>query len=114
MLTIPAAAQRQGVLSGGSRSCSRQASSATATRGPGPESAIDRGGQGGGGRKAGMGGLGPRCASMLLDGLGGGAGPGEESPAGGGGMASRQGLLWKAAPYSEEAPAITTAAELAG
>jgi restriction system protein len=26
----------------------------------------------------------------------------------------RQGLLWKAAPYLEEAPAITTAAELAG
>ena len=58
--------------------------------------------------------LGPQCASMLLDWLKARAGTAEESPAGGVGAASRQGLLWKAAPYSEEAPAITTAAELAG
>jgi len=51
---------------------------------------------------------------MLLDWLKARAGTSEASPDGGVGAESRQGLLWKAAPYSEEAPAITTAAELAG
>lgn len=59
--------------------------------------------------------LGPQCATMLLEWIkaraAGSDGPravpeGEGRP--------RQGLLWKAAPYHEEAPAIATAAELAG
>jgi restriction system protein len=58
--------------------------------------------------------LGPQCASMLLEWLKARAGTTDASPAGPGGPASRQGLLWTAAPYSEEAPAITTVAELAG
>jgi restriction system protein len=58
--------------------------------------------------------LGPQCASMLLDWLKARAGAGESSAVSGGAAAIRQGLLWTAAPYSEEAPAITTPAELAG
>jgi restriction system protein len=57
--------------------------------------------------------LGPQCAAMLLDWLTAraAASPGDESATGGG---QKQGLLWTAAPYQEEAPAITTARELAG
>jgi restriction system protein len=51
---------------------------------------------------------------MLLEWLRVRAGDPDSSPAASPGPASRQGLLWTAAPYSEEAPAITTAAELAG
>lgn len=60
--------------------------------------------------------LGPQCASMLLEWLksraGAGAAPLEATAAAG--TPARQGLLWTSAPYSEEAPAITSAAELAG
>src|SRR4051812_22625333 len=61
--------------------------------------------------------LGPQCAAMLLEWLkarAGNAQPSAPADGSGGGPAARQGLLWTAAPYSEEAPAITTAAELAG
>lgn len=54
--------------------------------------------------------LGPQCAEMMLEWLktrseGAGGRPPESA---------RQALLWKAAPYQEEAPALTSAAELAG
>jgi restriction system protein len=59
--------------------------------------------------------LGPQCAVMLLDWLKArAAGTGGEGPAPGGESRPHQGLLWTAAPYVEEAPAITTPAELAG
>jgi restriction system protein len=56
--------------------------------------------------------LGPECAAMVLDWLkaracaeaNAGSSPGEP----------RQGLLWKTAPYQEEAPAIGSSSELAG
>jgi restriction system protein len=51
---------------------------------------------------------------MLLDWLKARAGTPDPSAPGAAGAPSRQGLLWTAAPYSEEAPAITTSAELAG
>jgi restriction system protein len=56
--------------------------------------------------------LGPECAAMVLDWL--------KSRAAGVGSATaaapepRQASLWKSAPYNEEAPAIASAAELAG
>ena len=58
--------------------------------------------------------LGPQCASMLLDWLKSrlaesAAGVDPAPPA-----ASRQGTLWRAAPYQDESPAIRTAAELDG
>jgi restriction system protein len=57
--------------------------------------------------------LGPQCAEMLLEWLKSRAAglTAEESPSGG---VPKQGLLWTAAPYQEEAPAITTPRELAG
>jgi restriction system protein len=59
--------------------------------------------------------LGPQCAAMLLDWLKARAAgsDGMDAVAAGEGP-PRQGLLWTAAPYQEEAPAITTRAELAG
>ncbi|WP_337175323.1 restriction endonuclease [Paludisphaera sp.] len=57
--------------------------------------------------------LGPECAATILEWLRARAGAGEgPMPAAGG--PARQGLLWKAAPYQEDAPAITSAAEMAG
>jgi restriction system protein len=59
--------------------------------------------------------LGPQCAAMLLDWIkaraANSSGDATESSAA---PRQRQGLLWTAAPYQDEAPAITTAAELAG
>ena len=65
--------------------------------------------------------LGPQCAANLLEWLRtraaeaepGGAAIPPPAPATPPGPA-RQGTLWKAAPYQEDAPAITSAAELAG
>jgi restriction system protein len=57
--------------------------------------------------------LGPQCAEMLVEWLKARA----AGQAGGGsptGVVAKQGLLWTAAPYLEEAPAITTPQELAG
>ena len=59
--------------------------------------------------------LGPQCAAMLLDWIkarAAGSGGEDANPSGPG--RPRQGLLWTAAPYLDEAPAITTPAELAG
>ncbi len=56
--------------------------------------------------------LGPQCASMLLEWIKAQA-AGEADRATTTGI-GRQGLLWKSAPYQEEAPAIRTPAELAG
>ena len=54
--------------------------------------------------------LGPQCASMVLEWLKARAvGAAAEAPA-----AARQGVLWTSVPYQEEAPAIRSAAELAG
>ena len=59
--------------------------------------------------------LGPQCASMLLEWLKARSAEAEQSasqesrP-----VALRQGLLWTAAPYSEESPVIATEAEFAG
>ena len=59
--------------------------------------------------------LGPQCASMLLDWLKTRSVEAEQSaspesrP-----VALRQGLLWTAAPYSEESPVITTEGEFVG
>ncbi len=61
--------------------------------------------------------LGPQCAAMLLDWLRRqGAEPGTTPtpPPPGAVAGPRQGLLWKAAPYQEDAPAIRTASEWAG
>src|SRR5215470_8660303 len=56
--------------------------------------------------------LGPQCASMLLEWLTERSrSPGSAEPAA---PATRQGSLWTSAPYQEEAPAIRSAAELAG
>jgi restriction system protein len=57
--------------------------------------------------------LGPECAAMLLDWLKTrvGASSGDPPPTVHGAV---QGLLWTSAPYHDEAPAITSAAELAG
>ncbi|WP_165245013.1 restriction endonuclease [Paludisphaera soli] len=61
--------------------------------------------------------LGPQCAATLLEWLRARAAEGAldgaatASPTA---KAASQGLLWKAAPYQEDAPAITSAAELAG
>ncbi|MDG3003756.1 restriction endonuclease [Paludisphaera mucosa] len=59
--------------------------------------------------------LGPQCAATMLEWLRARAAEGglAAAPATAPG-AARQGLLWKAAPYQEEAPAITSAAEMAG
>ncbi len=56
----------------------------------------------------------PRCAALLLEWIRaqGGASPspdGDDSTA-----RQRQGLLWKSAPYQEDAPALTSPAELEG
>lgn len=53
--------------------------------------------------------LGPQCAEMLLEWLKARAEAGEGDSA-----KARQNLLWKAAPYQEDAPAITSTAELEG
>ncbi len=57
--------------------------------------------------------LGPQCAEMLLEWL-----KARSAAMPGGEAASvavpKQGLLWTAAPYHEDAPAITTSRELAG
>lgn len=50
--------------------------------------------------------LGPECASMLLEWF--------RARSEGGGEATKQGVLWKAAPYQEDAAAIRTQGELAG
>jgi restriction system protein len=59
--------------------------------------------------------LGPQCAAMLLDWLrhqaAGTRGDDAESLTA---ERPRQPLLWKSAPYSEDAPAITSLPELAG
>ena len=58
--------------------------------------------------------LGPQCASMLLEWLRGRAGePAQDLPRASS-VAQCQGLLWTAAPYVDDAPAIISAAELAG
>ncbi len=59
--------------------------------------------------------LGPQCAAMMLEWLRERSGEAEQSlsPRTATEM-PRQGLLWKAAPYSEETPVITSSAELAG
>ena len=52
--------------------------------------------------------LGPQCATMMLEWL-------REQAAGlPASSAPRQGVLWTAAPYQDDAPAIRTASELAG
>lgn len=59
--------------------------------------------------------LGPRCASMLVDWLKEQSQePGSTSTDAQTSNLSRQGTLWKAAPYQDEAPALRSAAELAG
>jgi restriction system protein len=61
--------------------------------------------------------LGPQCAALLLDWLNARAttpAPAREESASPAGDRPIQGLLWSAAPYQEDAPAITTARELAG
>src|SRR5271165_1541063 len=59
--------------------------------------------------------LGPQCAAMLLEWLRERSGEAEQNrPPGTGPEVARQALLWKAAPYSEEAPVIGSPAELAG
>ena len=56
--------------------------------------------------------LGPECAGMILEWLEARAAkPAKRELAS---PPSRQGLLWTSAPYQEEAPAITSARELAG
>src|SRR4051794_32926142 len=56
--------------------------------------------------------LGPQCAAMLLDWLQArAASPGAGTEAG---SPARQPTLWASVPYDEEAPAIRSAAELAG
>jgi restriction system protein len=57
--------------------------------------------------------LGPECAATILEWLRARAEAGA-SPAQAVSGSPRQGLLWKAAPYQEDAPAITSAAEMAG
>ncbi len=56
--------------------------------------------------------LGPECAAMLIDWLKSRA-SGDASVVAAA-LESRQGLLWKTAPYQEEAPAIACARELGG
>jgi len=59
--------------------------------------------------------LGPQCAAMLLEWLRAQAAlPQPDSGAQDAISAPRQELLWKAAPYDENAPAIRTQAELSG
>ncbi|WP_165071559.1 restriction endonuclease [Paludisphaera rhizosphaerae] len=57
--------------------------------------------------------FGPECAARLLGWLRARAEEGVLTVPSGAG-AVQQGLLWKAAPYQEDAPAITSAAEMAG
>lgn len=54
--------------------------------------------------------LGPQCAETLLEWLKARSEAAEGKPS----ATARQASLWKAAPYLEEAPALTSAAELAG
>jgi restriction system protein len=59
--------------------------------------------------------LGPECAATILEWLRARTeGAANATPAASGNAAPRQGLLWKAAAYQEDAPAITSAAEMAG
>ena len=59
--------------------------------------------------------LGPQCASMLLEWLRTRTAEGEQAPSSESrAVALRQGLLWTAAPYSEESPVISSQAEFAG
>ena len=59
--------------------------------------------------------LGPQCASMLLEWLRARAGESATGlPEATSGTELRQGLLWTAAPYNEDAPVLTTTAEFAG
>ena len=59
--------------------------------------------------------LGPQCASMLLEWLRARTAEAEQSPSQESRpVALRQGLLWTAAPYSEESPVISSEAEFAG
>jgi restriction system protein len=57
--------------------------------------------------------LGPHCASMVLEWLKAQA-AGSSGPLPTAGPAPTQGLLWAAAPYQDEAAAITSSRELAG
>ncbi len=57
--------------------------------------------------------LGPECAATILEWLRSRA-SGEARTSVDAGATTRQGLLWKAAPYQEDAPAITSSAEMAG
>jgi restriction system protein len=58
--------------------------------------------------------FGPECASRILEWLRTRSGESTVAAPPVSGPAPRQGLLWKAAPYSEESPVIATPAELAG
>lgn len=63
--------------------------------------------------------LGPQCASMMMEWLkeqgGKVTGPSDPaSPSTSPAQVPRQGMLWTSAPYQEDAPAIRSAAELAG
>ena len=60
--------------------------------------------------------MGPQCAEILLEWLRNRAAEGESAavPPPGPAPSIRQGLLWRAAPYQEEATAIRTEAEWAG
>lgn len=58
--------------------------------------------------------MGPECAATILEWLRTRAGGDVPAAPAAGVATSRQGLLWKAAPYQDDAPAITTAAEMAG
>jgi restriction system protein len=59
--------------------------------------------------------LGPKCAATLLEWLQAqAASPQADPEALDAASAPRQGLLWKSAPYDENAPAIRTPAELSG
>jgi restriction system protein len=53
--------------------------------------------------------LGPQCATMLLEWLKARAETGDA-----GSTAGRQGVLWRSAPYQEDAPALRSPEELAG
>lgn len=56
----------------------------------------------------------PRCAALLLEWIRMQGAPSPSPDGAGISTRPRQGLLWKAAPYQEEAPALTSPAELEG